>query len=157
MVGGATWSASSAGFAGGVTVSVTPANFTLTNGASRELTINVDLSQSELVGTWVYGEVRLSSNGLPDAVFPVAVFADGGELPYEWNIDSGDISGWKEFELSGLSAMPDATFTSGGLVVPTLTVELLPQDPTDDNPYDGGAGVMTAMAHRTRRHFMAAH
>jgi hypothetical protein len=107
------------------------------------LTINVDLSQSEVVGSWVYGEVRLSSNGRPDAVFPVAVFADGGELPYEWKIDSNDSSGWQEFELSGLAAMPDATFTSGGLVVPTLTVESLPQDPTDDSPYDSSTGVMT--------------
>jgi len=143
LAGGATWSASAQGFEQGVSVSVTPANFTLANKASRALTINVDLTQSDLVGTWVYGEVHLSSNGLPDAVFTVAVFADGGTLPSAWTIDTNDISGWKEFELSQLSAMPDATFTSGGLVVPTLTVKSLPQDPTDDNPYDGGAGVMT--------------
>ena len=143
LAGGASWSATTTGFASGVSVSVSPANFTLAQDASRELTINIDLSQSELVGAWVYGEVRLSSNGFPDAVFPVAVFADGGELPFEWIINSDDISGWQEFELSGLSAMPDATFTSGGLVVPTETVEFLPQDPTDDSPYDGGEGVMT--------------
>ena len=143
LAGGASWSATTTGFANGVSVSVSPANFTLAKDASRELTVNIDLGQSELVGTWIYGEVRLSSNGLPDAVFPVAVFADGGELPFEWTIDSNDISGWQEFELSGLSAMPDATFTSGGLVVPTETVELLPQDPTDDDPYNGGDGVMT--------------
>ncbi|MDX2417766.1 MAG: S8 family serine peptidase [Xanthomonadales bacterium] len=145
LAGGASWSATTTGFASGVSVSVSPASFTLANNASRALTINIDLSQSELVGAWVYGEVRLSSNGLPDAVFPVAVFADGGELPFEWRIDSDDISGWQDFELSGLSAMPDATFTSGGLVVPTETVELLPQDPTDNDPYDGGEGVMTVM------------
>ena len=111
--------------------------------ASRGLTINVDLSQSEVVGSWVYGEVRLSSNGHPDAVFPVAVFADGGELPDEWQIRSADISGYRDFVLYDLVAMPDATFTSGGLVVPTLTVESLPQDPTDDSPYDSSTGVMT--------------
>jgi len=143
LAGGATWSASVQGFGNGASVSVTPADFTLANNASRELTINVDLSQSEAVGTWVYGEVRLSSNGLPDAVFPVAVFVDGGSLPYEWNIGSDDDSGWQEFELSGLAAMPDATFTSGGLVAPTETVGSLAQDPTDDDPYDGGEGVMT--------------
>ncbi len=143
LAGGATWSASVQGFGNGATVSVTPANFTLANNASRALTINVDLSQSDAVGTWLYGEVRLSSNGLPDAVFPMAIFADGGALPLEWNINSDDVSGWQEFELSGLAAMPDATFTVGGLVAPTETVGSLPQDPTDDDPYDGGAGVMT--------------
>lgn len=142
LAGGATWSASTTGFANGVSVSVSPSNFTLANNASRQLTISIDLTQSEVVGSWVYGEVHLSSNGLPDSVFTVAVFADGGELPYEWIINSNEISGWKEFELSGLSAMPDATFTSGGLVVPTETTELLPQDPTDDDPYDSTEGVM---------------
>ena len=145
LAGGASWSASAQGFESGVSVSITPSSFTLAKDASRALTINIDLTQSELVGAWVYGEVRLSSNGLPDAVFPVAVFADGGALPAEWTINTDDISGWQEFELSGLSAMPDATFTNGGLVVPTLSVEFLPQDPTDDDPYDGGAGVMTVM------------
>jgi subtilisin family serine protease len=145
LAGGATWGASSQGFGTGVSVSVTPSSFTLANGASRDLAINIDLSQSEVVGAWVYGEVRLSSSGLPDAVFPVAVFSDGGELPSEWQINSDAISGWQEFVLSGLSAMPDATFTSGGLVVPTETVEFLAQDPTDNDPYDGGAGVMTVM------------
>ena len=145
LVGGATWSSSATGFVDGVSATVSPADFTLSNNASRELTITIDLSQSELVGAWVYGEVRLSSIGLPDAVFPVAVFADGGDLPFEWKINTNDTSGWQEFELSGLAAMPDATFTSGGLVEPTRTVMQLSQDPTDDDPYDGGEGVMTIL------------
>ncbi len=145
LANGASWTSSAQGFANGVVVNVTPASFTLANGASQKLTINIDLSQSELVGSWVYGEVRLSSSGFPDAVFPVAVFADGGELPFEWNIESADVSGWQDFQLNGLAAMPDATFTSGGLVVPTITVDMLPQDPTDDDPYDGGEGVMTVL------------
>ncbi len=143
LAGGASWSASAEGFDNGVTVSISPNNFSLADGASRALTINVDLSQSGLVGTWVYGEVRLSSDGLPDAVFPLTVFADGGELPVEWQINSDDISGWQEFALEELAAMPDATFTSGGLVIPTQTVEMLPQDPTLDDPYDGSEGLMT--------------
>ena len=143
LAGGASWSASAEGFVNGVSVSISPNNFSLANGASRSLTINVDLSQSGIVGSWVYGEVRLTSSGLPDAVFPLAVFADGGELPAEWQISSDEISGWKEFTLSDLSGMPDATFTSGGLVVPTLTVEMLPEDPTNDSPYDGSEGLMT--------------
>jgi len=137
LVGGASWHASVAGLADGVSVSVTPDNFILNNGANQLLTIGVDLSQSGLVGTWVYGEVRLTSAGLPDAVFPLAVLTD------EWQISSDGVSGWQDFTLDGLAAMPDATFTSGGLVIPTETVESLPQDPSNDSPYDGSAGLMT--------------
>jgi subtilisin family serine protease len=143
LAGGASWSASTEGFKNGVSVSISPNNFSLANGASRLLTINVNLSQSEVVGNWVYGDVRLKSAGLPDAVFPLAVFADGGELPSEWTISSDSTSGWQEFALNDLAAMPDASFTSGGLVAPTLTVENLPEDPSNDSPYDGSAGLMT--------------
>jgi len=153
LAGGASWSVSTAGFDNGVSVSITPDNFTLENGASRLLTIAVNLPQPnvpatdvvvrDVVGTWVYGEVRLASAGLPDAVFPLAVFANGGELPTEWDISSDRVSGWKEFALDKLVVMPDATFTSGGLVVPTQTMQELPQDPTSDSPYDGQTGTMT--------------
>jgi len=143
LAGGASWTAVAEGFADGISVSITPNNFTLASGANQELSIHVDLTQSSAVGTWVYGEVRLSSSGLPDAVFPMAVYADGGTLPLEWKISSDDISGSQAFPLSNLSAMPDATYTSGGLVEPTLTVENLPQDPTNDSPYDGSEGLMT--------------
>ncbi|MCP4046466.1 MAG: S8 family serine peptidase, partial [Gammaproteobacteria bacterium] len=142
LAGGASWIASAEGFAAEVAVSITPNNFNLTNGASQQLTIEVDLTQAELVGQWVYGEVRLTSNGIPDAVFPLAVYASGGDLPAEWTIDSNSISGWLEFSLDNLVKMPDATYTSGGLVEPTLTTENLPQDPNDD-PYDQSEGKMT--------------
>ena len=140
--GGASWSASAQGFAEDVLVSITPANFSLANGGDQALTISVDLTQSNTVGKWVYGEVRLASSGYPDAVFPLAVFSDGGQLPDEWQINTDEVSGWQEFALSDLASMPDATYTSGGLVVPTETVEVLPQDPVD-SPYDGGPGKMT--------------
>ena len=143
LVGGASWSASAEGFAAGVVVDISPQNFSLADGASRLLNIDIDLTQSETVGSWVYGEIRLSSGGNPDAVFTVAVFSDGGQLPSEWTISSEDISGWQDFALTGLAAQPDATFTSGGLVVPTETVASLPQDPSKDSPYDNSEGLMT--------------
>ena len=142
LAGGASWAATVEGLAADVMVSITPENFNLTNGTSQQLTIEVDLTQTELVGQWVYGEVRLTSNGLPDAVFPLAVYASGGDLPAEWVINSDSISGWLEFSLENLAKMPDATYTSGGLVEPTITVENLPQD-TNDTPYDSSTGVMT--------------
>jgi len=145
LVGGASWSVAAEGFAEGVSVNVSPRNFTLANGASRLLNIDIDLTGGLVVGTWVYGEIRLRSSGHPDAVFTVAIFADGGPIPSEWTIDSKEISGWQEYSLSGLVAMPDATFTSGGLEIPSLKIEDLPQDPTPGSPYDDSAGLMTLM------------
>ena len=145
LTGGASWSATAEGFAEGISVNVSPASFTLSNGASRLLNVDIDLTGAQVVGTWVYGEIRLSSSGHPDAVFTVAVFADGGQLPSEWTIDSEEISGWKEFSLSELAAMPDAIYTSGGLVVPTETVADLPQDPNNDSPYDDSEGLLAIM------------
>jgi len=142
LVGGASWSVSAEGFANGVVVNVSPQNFTLAPDASRLLNIDIDLSNSEVIGSWVYGEIHLSSAGHPDAVFTVAVFADGGALPTEWTINSEDVSGWQEFSLNGLVAMPDATFTSGGLVVPTETTANLLEDPNNDSPYDDSAGLL---------------
>jgi hypothetical protein len=130
----------------GINVSISPSNFTLSDAASQELTISVDLTGVELVGEWVYGSVRLTSNGLPDSVFPLAVYTSGGELPDEWVIESDSISGSQEFPLSDLVKMPDATFTSGGLVEPTITIENLVEDPSGDDPFDGNQGIMTVWA-----------
>jgi len=143
LVGGADWTVSTKAFTAGVAIDVAPDIFTLANGGEQSLNISVDLSQSAVIGSWVYGEVRLSSTGLPDAVLPVAIFFNDGDLPNQWRINSMEISGSKEFILDGLTVMPDATFTSAGLVEPTATVENLPQDPSPDDPYDGSTGVMT--------------
>ncbi|MBT8070935.1 MAG: S8 family serine peptidase [Gammaproteobacteria bacterium] len=143
LAGGASWSATAEGLPSGASVSISPSNFSVANGGSQLLTITVDLVQSDKVGEWVYGAVRLTSSGLADAVLPLAVFYDGGALPDEWSISTDSVAGSQVFTIDGLAAMPDATFTSGGLVEPTLTVENLPQDPDADSPYDSSVGVMT--------------
>jgi subtilisin family serine protease len=143
LVGGRTWSAAAENFPAGVTVTITPQDFTLANNASRSLSFDIDLNGGNFVGTWVYGDIVLSASGVPDAVLPVAVFASGGELPLEWDISTDRNSGWQEFTLDGLAELPQATFTAGGLVRPDTDSRALVQDLTDNDPYDGGAGVMT--------------
>lgn len=142
MAGGGSWTAVVEGLQEGVVASVTPSSFSLAPGASQSLTVNVDVSQVELVGEWAYGQLKLSSDGLPDTVLPLAVYGSGGVLPEAWVINSDEISGWQEFTLSDLVAMPDATYVTGGLVAPTETTESLVQDPSD-SPYDGPEGIMT--------------
>ncbi|MDX1459851.1 MAG: S8 family serine peptidase [Xanthomonadales bacterium] len=141
-VGGALWSASAVGFPEGVEVTVSPSSFTLGSGATRSLTITIDLADAPVIGSWVYGDVVLSSAGRPDSKFTAAVFADGGELPLSWEISTSTNAGFEEFPLSGLADMPQATFTAGTLVKPELHSQFLAQDPSRSDPYDGGAGVM---------------
>ena len=144
LMGGGGWTVSTDNFPEGVAVSVTPSAFVLSNGASRSLDIEIDVSGAgDQVGNWVYGDIVLRASGAPDARLTVAVFSAGGDLPESWIIESDDDAGWEERVISGTVGMADATYTAGGLVVPDLTIETLLQDPTDDDPYDGPPGVMT--------------
>ncbi|MCH8058644.1 MAG: hypothetical protein IIB78_12330, partial [Proteobacteria bacterium] len=140
--GGGTWAASAENFPAGVQVKITPANFSLSSGGSQTLEIEISLDP-ETIGDWVFGEIRLASAGLPNQHLSVAVFSFGGDLPSRWNINSDQDGGWEEFQLEQLSAMPDATFTAGGLVQPGEFTETLVEDPTNDDPFDNSLGVMT--------------
>jgi len=143
-MGGGNWTATPLDFPAGVTVTVTPANFTLGNGGSRELEIAIDLGAAPSIGEWVYGSIRLSATGSSDQLLTVAVKPHAGDLPDSWTINDNRNGGWHEFLLSDLISLQDATYTGGGLVKPDRTTELLIEDPTRDDPYDGGEGVFTA-------------
>ena len=79
QVGGASWIASGMDFPAGVSVDVSPANFSLANGQTQELHIVIDHSQSGILGEWISGVVKMSTNGLPDKFLKVNVFSDYGE------------------------------------------------------------------------------
>jgi len=143
QMGGGNWTASAENFPAGVAVEITPHTFSLGNGGSKTLSIEIDVSAAGIVGDWIYGDILLTAAGSSDQTLTVAVFSSGGDLPDAWNINDDRDSGWAEFSLSGLVALPDATFTSGGLVAPTTTKKTLKQDPTDSDPFDGGEGVFT--------------
>ena len=143
LVGGKTWTAVAEGFPAGAEITITPSNFTLASGGSRALVIDIDLRNCGVVGSWVYGGIRLSASGVPDAVMPATVFAAGGDLPAEWHIYTSQNGGSQDFALDGLAGMPQATFSSGGLVPPQIDSQVLTEDPTRSDPYDGGAGILT--------------
>lgn len=151
QMGGGNWTATPMNFPSGAKVSISPSSFSLTNGASRALTIN--LASTGKVNEWVYGDILLSAAGSSDQALTAAVYH-----PTLWEITGQEDTGWREFELSGLAEMPDATFTSGGLVAPTRTTMTIKTDPTsivlqldkdrrsrlaNEDPFDGGEGVFT--------------
>jgi hypothetical protein len=143
QMGGGSWTATALGFPPGVSVAVSPQTFTLGGGSTRSLQINVDLSASGIVGEWVSGTIRLRADGSSDQFLTVSVYSDGGDLPAGWTLTDERNGGWQVFNLSGLVALPDATFTAGAWAKPEQTSQTLVQDPTDDTPYDGGQGVFT--------------
>ena len=143
-MGGGNWSATPLDFPAGVTATVAPTNFTLSNGSSRELEIAIDLGAAPIIGEWVFGRIRLSAAGSSDQFLTVAVKPHAGDLPGSWTINDNRNGGWQGFVLSDLISLQDATYSGGGLVMPDRTTELLVEDPTRDDPYDGGEGVFTA-------------
>jgi subtilisin family serine protease len=143
QAGGGSWTAEPVGFPAGVNIAVTPSTFSLSNGGSRSLSIDIDLSASGTVGEWVEGRIRLRSSGSPDQFLTVSVFYGGGELPSQWTISDPRDGGSTMVSLSGLATLPDLTLQSGGLQPQERTEESLPQDPTNDDPYDGSEGVFT--------------
>jgi len=143
QMGGGHWTATAENFPAGVVVHISPTNFTLSNGGTQSLAVEVDERASGIVGEWIYGDILLQAAGSSDQTLTVAVYSSGGKLPAEWTITDGRDSGSAEFNLSDLVAMPDATFTSGGLVAPTRTTKTLKQDPTRDDALNGGVGTFT--------------
>jgi hypothetical protein len=140
QMGGANWTATPVDFPAGVGVSISPSNFQLAANASQDLQIDVNVQGFGVVGQWVSGRVRLSAAGAPDQYLTVLV---GGQLPEEWVIEDDRNGGYQEFELARLPGLADATFRSGGLQPAGRRTEVLPQDPTRDDPYDDDQGVFT--------------
>ncbi|MEE4219053.1 MAG: S8 family serine peptidase, partial [Xanthomonadales bacterium] len=143
MMGGGSWTATPVGFPAGTVVTVTPSSFDLSDGGSRNLTITVNVDDSDIVGDWVSGKIRLSASGSSDQYLTVSVYSYGGDLPDEWAISTDNDGDWTEFGLTGLVSLPNATFSSGGPVKPQERTETHVEDPSDDDPYDGGEGVFT--------------
>jgi hypothetical protein len=140
QMGGASWTATAVDFPVGVGVTISPSNFQLAANGSQELRIDVNVQGFGIVGQWVSGRVRLSTAGAPDQHLTVLV---GGQLPEEWVIEDDRNGGYREFELARLPELADATFRSGGLQPVTRTTEVMVEDPSSDDPYDGGEGVFT--------------
>lgn len=143
MMGGGTWTAEAIGFPADAQVSVTPNMFTLTNGSSQSLSINVDVSDPNLLADWVFGKIRLSANGAPDQYLTVATYSSAGDLPSLVYFQTQENSGWDTFELENMAGLPDATFTSTSLLRPDTIVIDLPQDNDADSPYDNSSGTYT--------------
>lgn len=143
MKGGGTWNLSAEGLPAGVTFTPNMNSFSLGNGGTQQVNFTLALNNPDVIGNWVYGSLRLSSAGSPDAVLPIAVFASGGSLPAEWVIDTDRNGGSQSFTLNNLVELPDATYQAAGLVRPNRSVQQLTEDVTPQNPFDNNSGTFT--------------
>jgi len=141
--GGGNWLVTAEKFPEGANVTVSPASFTISAGATQNLQVDIEVTP-ETFGSWIFGEIKLSSDDLPDQHLTVAVFSNAGELPQQWIINSDSDSGWKEFKLSQLGALPSATFVTSDLAEPSSMTAKLEEDPTHFEPFDNDEGTMTS-------------
>ena len=138
MSGGGTWQVS-ATLAGAAKVTVTPGQFTLASGASQTLTINVDVSDPTLPGTWADGRIVLhkSTGGksAADLALTLAVYASTGATPDFQDIAFSGPGGSTTISLGGLVGLAQTQFTPTALVPATQTSMSLAVDPTPGDIY----------------------
>ncbi len=140
MQGGGAWSAT---LEGDIVGTVTPANFTLGNGASRTLTVTINARDPARLNRWNDGAVVLESPGAPVQRLPLAVFNSPGDLPDQLEIETASTRGSRVFTLSGLAAIDGANWRAGTLVRQSAqTNNSVPQDPTRDDPFDNLTGTV---------------
>jgi subtilisin family serine protease len=138
MSGGGTWQVSVTATSG-ATITVTPNQFTLSSGGSQQLNIAADVSNPHLPGTWVSGRIVLhktSGKSAADTAMTAALFSSPGIAPPFTEIAAPTASGNKILSISGLTALPHATFGTTTLVAATTTPMSLQVDPNPDKLYD---------------------
>jgi len=144
LSGGGTWEVATSATIG-AHITVTPTEFTLAQGATQALTISIDVSDPRLPKTWVAGNVRLHKTGggsaANDFALTAAVFADPGSAPAFLDVATQALSGNTMLSLSGLPALPSATFAATTFVTGATQTLQLPNDPSPGTLYTlPGAG-----------------
>ncbi len=129
----------------GITVTVTPVTFTLGAGASRVITVTVDVGGSTL-GVWKFAQVNLDGgSSIPAAHLPVAVKPSAGAVPAKIDITTPRDSGSQDFSVTSLE-VTTLTRRIDGLVPAVRYTDVLTGDThvasgglssALDNPNDG--------------------
>jgi uncharacterized repeat protein (TIGR01451 family) len=134
------WTSSFTAPPGGMMVSVAPAAFTLAPGASQQIVVTANVSG--LPSVYQFAELILTpdSENTHLARFPLAVIPTRGVIPTSVTIDTRRNAGsqWVE-DLTSIE-ITDLQIAVHGLTQASLHTEMLAQDPTNGDPYDGGPG-----------------
>jgi hypothetical protein len=127
---------------GDLDIEVSPTSFELAEGEQQELTITVSPGDAE-IGTWASGSVVLTSGGnlWSEQRLPVGAFIEPGVLPGQQDYTSETNRGRGELVIEQLGAVSEALYRTSALTLPESRIAQLPQDPSNNNPFDGGPGV----------------
>lgn len=132
----ATWNVS--GSTSPVTVTATPASFTIPAGGTQVITIKADVRGQPIDGVWKFGEFRLTeaASRAPAVHFPIAVKASAGGVPESVSATTRRDSGM--VTAGGFSALnvTNLTIREFGLTKGVRATEVITGDTTNGNPYD---------------------
>jgi hypothetical protein len=121
-----------------VALTVEPAIFTFSSGATQAVIIRADATLAPF-DQWLFGRLILQPNigTVAEAHFPVAVKAVLTNLPDWFAVDDADAVGQETLtDLKAALAITDLTSTPSGLAPAEVTEGLLYQDPTPSSYLD---------------------
>ncbi|WP_374603986.1 S8 family serine peptidase [Arenimonas sp.] len=131
-----------ASLAAGATITPSVSSFTASNTGTA-VNFSVSVQDADLIGDWVYGEVRLvntSGNGRPDLRLPVAIYfspsSNEAGIPAEITINAAHERGFHDVSFGDLVPMPNARFVASQLTAPVVQTRNIPVDPTNDDAFD---------------------
>ncbi|SEL57595.1 GlyGly-CTERM domain-containing protein [Colwellia chukchiensis] len=130
-----TWTVEGAAISDGLIITATPETFTLAEGESQTITINVDAVAAES-NAWAFGHVVMTSAEHPTARIPVSVQASNGNIPNKVSFTANRDQ--DSFLIEDVMAVEITEFTSRsyGLTKATQTTATLAVDSNNSDAYD---------------------
>jgi len=121
----------------GISLTVTPAQFTLAPGLTQTLQVDANVEGYEPDGQWVFGRLTLTpnDNAIPTAGLPIAILPTGSILPDRVLQAVSEKSGATTTQVTARSS-PTLTVSTHGLVLGTVLTRALTEDSTPTLPFD---------------------
>jgi subtilisin family serine protease len=129
---------------GDLDIQVSPSSFSLSAGASQELTITVSGDAVE-VDSVLDGSIVLTpdGSGISTQRLPVGMAVMAADLPSHLSINTTANRGRATVDVDVFSSMAEAVYRSSSLVRPVRESFDLAQDPTPSDPFAGDTGTRT--------------
>ncbi|MEM7031705.1 MAG: trypsin-like serine protease [Chloroflexota bacterium] len=133
----------------GLTLTVEPTSFTLPAGGTQVVTITADVSGAAF-DTWLFGDVDFTANpssaNIADAHFPVAVMPVAGQAS-STEVSVSTRRDQSSYTIQGLTSVATSDLTINAYLGESeSTMQSIPVDPTNGDPYDLAMGGVYTMA-----------
>jgi len=138
-LGAGSWTVSGEG---PLDIDVTPTSFSLSAGQEQTLSVSIRPGDAS-VGSWGTGSVVLTPTGgsFIEQRLPVGAFITGGTFPGLGLVNAADFRGRTDVEIPALIPADELVVRTSALTRPMEFTDLLPQDPTPQDPFNGPPGV----------------